>query len=844
MPSRMMFLTDISTPSVSKISVLALSLLFTSYTQARPINTDETINTGATPEDFIIGSGATLTVNNATTLNVTANASQLVVNTGTLQDISANNKSTVTLNNATVVARAGRAGVTITNSNATITDSTITSDVTGLQVARVVNAPLPTVVDLIGSSVTGGATGAVVSATTVLNLRNSNLTASSSTGMGLRLTGGDVFAVGGSIVGGQNGVQLGGDNFTESNNQLVLDGTRVEGVNGAAISVAPTGRSVVTEVQVLNGADLISGNGNLLEVGNAGKVNLTVDNSALTGNVQVDIGATTNVVLQNNSSLTGNLQNISSLLLNNKSSLTGDVVSPTGSATTVSLDNRSTLTGNLQNVASASLDHLSVLKGDIVNEAATPSSVLLDGGSTLEGQIVNSSRVAINNQAQWNMTGSNQVNSLVLNGGTVRFADNPAFSKLDVANLSGSGVFAMRADLVTGTADFLNVTGTASGNHQLQVTTTATGNEPTVDTPVQVGHIAAGDAAFSLSNGPIDAGAFTYKLLKEGEGLFLTPDKETVSTGTNAVLAIAGTAQTVAYGELSTLNSRLGDRRLSGTEPSVSARSAGQDQTGVWMRTYGNRYNVANAYGDGYSQTQQGVSVGADAPLPFGDGQWLLGGFGGYSKTDLDLKRGSSATIDSYYLGGYLTWYDAATGYYVDTVAKVNQFDNSANVTMSDGTRTKGDYKNLGLSGSVEVGKHIELSNSFFVEPFTQVAAAVFQGKDYTLDNGLSVSNDNTRSLLGKVGATVGREIALDNGGKLQPRVKAAVSHEFVKNNVVSVNDNNFNNDLATTSLELGAGINWTPARKSWQVYAEVGSSKGKTISQDWSASAGLSYSF
>lgn len=209
MPSRMMFLTDISTPSVSKISVLALSLLFTSYTQARPINTDETINTGATPEDFIIGSGATLTVNNATTLNVTANASQLVVNTGTLQDISANNKSTVTLNNATVVARAGRAGVTITNSNATITDSTITSDVTGLQVARVVNAPLPTVVDLIGSSVTGGATGAVVSATTVLNLRNSNLSASSSTGMGLRLTGGDVFAVGGSIVGGQNGVQLG-----------------------------------------------------------------------------------------------------------------------------------------------------------------------------------------------------------------------------------------------------------------------------------------------------------------------------------------------------------------------------------------------------------------------------------------------------------------------------------------------------------------------------------------------------------------------------------------------------------------------------------------------------------
>lgn len=784
------------------MSFLALSLLFTSYTQARPINADETINTGATPEDFIIGNGATLTINNATTLNVSANASQLVVNTGTLQDISANNNSTVTLNNATVVARANRAGVAVTNSNATITDSTITSDATGLQVGRVVNAPLPTVVDLIGSSVTGGETGAVVSATTVLNLRNSNLTASSSTGMGLRLTGGDVFAVGGSIVGGQNGVQLGGDNFTDSNNQLVLDGTRVEGLNGAAISVAPTGRSVVTEVRVLNGAELISGNGNLLEVGNAGEVNLTVDSSALTGNVQVDAGATTNVVLQNNSSLTG----------------------------------------NLQNVASVSLNNASVLKGDVVNEAASPSTVLLDGGSTLEGQIINSSSVAVNNQAQWNMTGSNQVNALALNGGTVRFAGTQGFSRLDVVNLSGNGVFAMGADLATGTADFLNVTGTASGNHQLQVA--ATGNEPTVGTPVQIGHVAAGDAAFSLANGPIDAGAFTYKLLKDGEGLFLAPNKETVSTGTNAALAIAGTAPTVLYAELTTLNTRLGDRRLNGAEPSANARSADQSQSGVWMRTYGNQYRVANAYGDGYSQTQQGVAVGADAPLPFGDGQWLVGGFGGYSKTDLDLKRGSSGTIDSYYLGGYLTWYDAASGYYVDTVAKVNQFDNQAKVTLSDGTQTKGDYKNLGLSGSVEVGKHIKLEDGFFVEPYTQLAAAVAQGKDYTLDNGLSVSNDNTQSLLGKLGATVGREIVLDNGSKLQPRLKAAVAHEFVKNNVVSVNDNDLNNDLSTTSLELGAGINWAPARNNWQVYAELGSSKGKTINQDWSASAGLSYSF
>lgn len=793
----------VSIPCVRTVSIFALSVFFTSYTQARTINVDETISSGDPVENFVIGSGATVTVNNASTLNVSSNGSQFVVNTGTTQDIAANNGSTVTLNNANVVARANQPGVRITNSNATITDSTIISNVTGLQVARVVNAPLATTVSLIGTTVTGGETGAVVSAQTVLNMHDSQLVGSSLSGNGLRLAGGDVFARGGSLVGGQNGVLLSGDNFLSRANSLVLDGVRVKGVNGAAIAVDSAGRPVVTEVHLINSANLVGGNGNLLEVNNGGTVNLTVDNVAsLTGNIKVATGAISNVVLQNHSLLTGNLHNVASVSLNNQS----------------------------------------VLKGDVVNDSTNPSSVLLDNGSSLEGQIVNSSRVTINNQAQWKVTGDNEVNALALNGGTVKFHGAPTYSRLNVVNLSGEGTFGLDANLASGTSDFLNVTGTASGKHQLLVT--PTGNEPTSGNPVKVGNIAAGNADFSLFGRAIDAGAFTYKLLKDGEGLYLVPDKETVSTGTNAALAIAGTAPTVLYAEMTTLNTRLGDRRLNGAEPSARTRSTDQSQAGVWIRTYGNQYRVANAYGEGYSQNQNGVSLGGDKQLLMGDGQWLVGGFGGYSKTDLDLKLGSTATIDSVYLGGYLTWYDADSGYYVDTVAKLNQFENHAKVRMSDGTLTKSDYKNLGLSGSVEIGKHIALDGAFFVAPYAQLNAAVVQGKDYTLDNGLRVSNDNTRSLLGEVGATVGREIVLGNGSKLQPRIKAAVAHEFVKNNVVSVNDNDFNNNLATTSVKLSGGINWAPTRKSWQVYAEVGTSQGKTIDQDWSASAGLSYNF
>lgn len=139
----------------------------------------------------------------------------------------------------------------------------------------------------------------------------------------------------------------------------------------------------------------------------------------------------------------------------------------------------------------------------------------------------------------------------------------------------------------------------------------------------------------------------------------------------------------------------------------------------------------------------------------------------GHSSSDLNLDRGASADVKSYYLGLYSTWLDAASGYYFDGVVKLNRFDNSSEVTLSDGKRTKGDYDNLGLGVSAEFGRHVELGNGYFVEPYTQWSAVSIEGKDYQLDNGLRANSDDTRSLLGKVGATVGRTYDLGQGASL-----------------------------------------------------------------------------
>lgn len=153
----------------------------------------------------------------------------------------------------------------------------------------------------------------------------------------------------------------------------------------------------------------------------------------------------------------------------------------------------------------------------------------------------------------------------------------------------------------------------------------------------------------------------------------------------------------------------------------------------------------------------------------------------GHSNSDLDLSRGSSGTVKSYYLGAYTTWLDADTGYYFDGVLKLNRFHNEAKVSMSDGARAKGSYNTAGLGGSVEFGRHIKLDNNYFIEPYTQFSTVVIQSQDYGLDNGMQAEGDRTRSFLGKVGTTGGRNFTLDDGTVLQPYVRVAMAHEFAK---------------------------------------------------------------
>ncbi|QXH52988.1 autotransporter outer membrane beta-barrel domain-containing protein [Pseudomonas fakonensis] len=470
----------------------------------------------------------------------------------------------------------------------------------------------------------------------------------------------------------------------------------------------------------------------------------------------------------------------------------------------------------------------SQLVGDVVADAGSTANLTLENQANLTGRLVNVAGLTLNSQASWIMVEDSQVGALAMNDGVVRFGAPTEYLRLDLGTLSGNGTFVMDADFSTGQTDFLNI-GNATGNHGLLVG--SSGNEPSEQNPLHLVHADAGDAKFSLVNGPVDIGAFSYELVQRGNDWFLDGSRQIISPGTASALALFNTAPTVWYGELSTLRSRMGELRLD------------ERKSGGWVRTYGNKFNVSPASGAAYSQVQQGFSLGADAPLPYGDGQWLVGVMAGHSNSELNVTRGASGQVKSYYLGLYATWLDAASGYYFDGVAKLNRFDNSSEVNLSDGTRTNGDYRNHGIGASLEFGRTIPLGDGYFVEPYTQWSAVDIQGASYRLDNGLRVEGDNTQSLLGKVGATLGRNFDLGEGRIAQPYVRAALAHEFAANNGAKVNGHGFSDDIAGSRGELGVGVALSFAER-WQVHADFDYSNGERIEQPWGANVGLHYSW
>lgn len=261
----------------------------------------------------------------------------------------------------------------------------------------------------------------------------------------------------------------------------------------------------------------------------------------------------------------------------------------------------------------------------------------------------------------------------------------------------------------------------------------------------------------------------------------------------------------------------------------------------VWASYLTNQEHVSSGY-TAYRQNMNGLMVGGDKVYALSHSTLVLGALTSFSRSDINFSRAGGGRVDSYSVGGYITWV-TDTGYYVDTVLKNNLYQVDNNAQTLGGMDARGSYSATGLGISVEGGKTIQIGDGF-IEPYLMASALNTTSANYRLSNGLEANTGRAKSLKGELGSRAGYNWRTDNGIAMQSYVRLAVAQEFNDKNTVTINKTErFNNDMSGTTGSYGLGIN-SQLDKHWSAYAEVNYVKGEHVESPYNGNIGVKYSF
>lgn len=260
------------------------------------------------------------TLTNNATLNVVA---------GGITDTVQADASTVIITDGAVNSTSDGIGLR-NGSTGTFTRATINSGSRALQLQGGTVATTATLTDsdVVGNSGVGyGAVAATVNNSSLI-IASTRITDSATSvafsNSALGVFGGAIaLTAGSSATGYATGAWIYKDSSLTPTDRLSLtvSDSTLKGTKGAAILVGGLAERYTTAADILieKNANLISGNGRLLEVNENSSAVLTIDDSRLSGGLVVLDTSRADVVLQNNAALTGYTTNVTSMSLSNAS---------------------------------------------------------------------------------------------------------------------------------------------------------------------------------------------------------------------------------------------------------------------------------------------------------------------------------------------------------------------------------------------------------------------------------------------------------------------------------------------------------------------------------------------
>ncbi|RHM53544.1 autotransporter outer membrane beta-barrel domain-containing protein [Mitsuokella sp. AF33-22] len=277
-----------------------------------------------------------------------------------------------------------------------------------------------------------------------------------------------------------------------------------------------------------------------------------------------------------------------------------------------------------------------------------------------------------------------------------------------------------------------------------------------------------------------------------------------------------------------TLNKRLGEARYSA------------DGDGMWARVRHDRlgrealYDARNTMTElGYDWTRAETASGRHIQGAAFD---LMNGSADYKELDgnSDVKR-------------YGAWfYDTRLGndgHYTDLVAKYGRLFNKFNLLQDNGMPVQGDYHNNYYSLSLEYGRKVPLSSSWYIEPQAQAQYTYLGSTDYHTTQGSRVHLAGTDSFISRLGFRLGQDI----GKQSTFYISADFLHEFLGNQDIFAQDMtgrmNVTGHNDGSWYDVGLGLT-THLNKDTYAFLNCDKSFGPKIEHTWSMEAGINWQF
>ena len=331
----------------------------------------------------------------------------------------------------------------------------------------------------------------------------------------------------------------------------------------------------------------------------------------------------------------------------------------------------------------------------------------------------------------------------------------------------------------------------------------------------------------------------SYKLDSAEQTIKLLYDEDVVSKDTRAAIMSSMVGWRNAAADTYSYRSSARTQKVGGGRgPVVSGDAHGEDNEGVWARTWGgqNKYSGNNT---SFKNSYWAGQVGYDKTFANG---WNVGVALDYMTGDDSYNAGSGDT-KTYTLGFYGTK-ELRYNEFLDLTAKVGRISNDFETKDILGRTVKGDYKATGFSLSGQYSKRFGDEAAGYFEPQLQLTIGRMGSSDFDSTGTLEghISQDSFTSIVGRLGLEAGQ--ASEHGRYF---ARLSLSHEFAGDM-----DTHFSDSSATMSREFNLDGTWCDLTVGGtyelndriSFYGDVSKTLSGDYKQDWKVNAGLRFTF